>query len=286
VLNELIRYLDDPKSGAGGLEGMSDAWVKVRQGARHDTLRASSDGVKAVAVQWQQFTEYLCLHLSQELGVDVRNQKPRAKGAKERIQEAAALLAEQGRMTAAFRVPDAVGPVEIDANLRTRHVTTSVELPAPKTLKRPQAKINWLLRQLREAPDDLRLEVRFANTGRTTSALLGECRDEPGRLLFDDNPKRDPRGFLIGRSLRMGSKNGLGQGSFIGETRTQASDFYRDLVQDLSLPRPTAPKLPKEKQPEKPTAVEGSDQAETGREQRKSLGDIGDLGSLGFWASS
>jgi hypothetical protein len=283
VLNELIRYLDDPKSGAGGLEGMGDSWVKVRQGARHQTLRATDEAVQSVAARWQQFVEYLCLHLSQELGVDVKNQKPRGKSTKEQVKAAAKDLADEGVLSGAFRVPEAVGPIEIEANLRTRHVTTTVELPAPKDVKRPQARVNWLLRQLKEAPDDLRLEARFANTGRTASTLLEHCRDDPDRLLLEDDSKRQPRAFVVGRSLTMGSKNGLGQGSFIGETRKQAADFYRDLVQDLSLPRPKAPKLPKEKEPDKPPPSDDATETASRRDQRKSLEEIGDLGVFADW---
>ena len=283
LLNELVRYLDDPKSGAGGLDGMGDSWVQVRQGARHETLRATDEGVLAVAARWQQFTEYLCLHLSQELGVDVKNRRSRGAGAKERVKECARQLADEGTLTASFRVPDAVGPIDICANLKTRRVTTSVELPAPKDVKRPLAKINWLLRQVKEAPEDLRLETRFANTSRTASALLERCREEPERLLLDDDPKRDPRGFVVGRSMPIGSKNGLGQGSFIGETRRQAADFYRDLVQDLSLPRPKAPKLPMEKTPTAPDEAPAISGSASRREQRKSLEEIGDLRSFMPW---
>jgi len=41
ILNELIRYLDDDRSGASGFEGMGAEWVRVRESARNQTLRAS-----------------------------------------------------------------------------------------------------------------------------------------------------------------------------------------------------------------------------------------------------
>jgi len=248
VLKELIRYLDDPRSGASGLEDMSGAWVDVRKGARNQTLRASDEGVISVARQWHQFTEYLALHLSQELGVSVRNQLPRAKGPEERVKTIARQLADAGTMTGSFRVPNAVGAVAIIANLRERRVITSVEVPAPKDVKRPRAKVNWLLRQLREAPDDLRIEARFANVRRTASALLEDCRGHPDRLLLEDDPRREPRAFTVELARTMGLKNGLGQGTFIGETRKQAAHFYRDVVQNLSLPRPKAPRLREEEE--------------------------------------
>jgi hypothetical protein len=44
----------------------------------------------------------------------------------------------------------------------------------------------------------------------------------------------------------MGTKRGKGERSFVAETRLQAIDFYRDLVQTLRPWRASAPKLPAE----------------------------------------
>jgi hypothetical protein len=54
----------------------------------------------------------------------------------------------------------------------------------------------------------------------------------------------------------MGTKRGKGERSFVLETRKQAIDFYRDLVQTLRPWRAVPPKLPDEPEevPETPTA--------------------------------
>ncbi len=44
----------------------------------------------------------------------------------------------------------------------------------------------------------------------------------------------------------MGLKRGKGQGSFVGETRKQVVDFYREPVQTLKPWQAKAPKLPRE----------------------------------------
>ena len=269
ILGELIRYLDDERSGASGFEDMGDEWVTVREGARNETLRAGDTEAEAIAARWEQFVEYLCLHLSQELGVEVTHQRPRGKDAKGRIKVAAKRLADVGVLERAIRIPDAVGPLDIEADLRTGRVTTSVELDAPKE-GRAKTRVNWLLRQLQEAPDDLRVEIRFSQLRATRSELLRDCRDDPECLLLADDLKREPRAFVLALSRNMGRKRGRKEGSFVAETRRQAADFYRDLVQDLSPPRPKAPKLPeseKEKpRGKKPEAKEG--QAKRERETR------------------
>jgi hypothetical protein len=284
ILNELIRYLDDPRSGASGFEGMGEHWVGVRESARNGTLRASDTGAQAVAARWEQFVEYLCLHLSQELGVDVKHIKPRRKSARERVADATRELASTGVLSRSLKVPEAAGPLTISADLRARLVTTSVELAAPKDRKRPKSKVNWVLRQIKDAADDLRIDVRFASTRKTSSELLGNCREAPDRLLLKDNAKRDPRAFILARSLPMGKKAGLDRGSFAAEIRRQATDFYRELVQNLQPPPPRAPKLPakeKEAAPEeepKPVVSE----ARTRREQSAGMSDLGEFGAFGL----
>lgn len=46
------------------------------------------------------------------------------------------------------------------ADLRARQTHTSVTIPAPAE-GRAKARINWLLRQLTDAPDEIRIEVAY-----------------------------------------------------------------------------------------------------------------------------
>jgi hypothetical protein len=138
-----------------------------------------------------------------------------------------------------------------------------VDIQAPKE-GRPKTRVNWLLRQLRDASDDLRVEVRFARTRLTQSALLRDCRDAPERLLSPDDPKREPRSFMLALSRSMGKKGGRMEGSFISETRRQTTDFYRDLVQGLMPPQTKAPKIREEEKAADPGTVQSqpSDKSE------------------------
>jgi hypothetical protein len=53
-----------------------------------------------------------------------------------------------------------------------RRTLTSVTVDAPRE-GRAKGRLGWLLRQLSDAPDDLRIEVAYPNARRTTSELLG-----------------------------------------------------------------------------------------------------------------
>lgn len=163
LLGELIAYLDDERSGASGFQDMGENWVKVRDGASDGTLRPRDREVGDVAGRWDQFVEYLCLGLGQDLGRDVRPVRPRKQTSAARVEANGRALAEAGKLGAAIRVPDAAGDLVVEADLRTRKVITSVGLEAPGE-GRPATRVTWLLRQLRDAPDGLVIEASFANT--------------------------------------------------------------------------------------------------------------------------
>jgi hypothetical protein len=249
ILGELIGYLDDERSGASGFQDMGENWVKVRNGAGDGTLRAGDAEVRDVASRWDQFVEYLCLGLGQDLGRDVRPVRARKQTSAGRLDANCAALADLGALEAAIRVPDAVGPLVVQADLRTRKVITSVTVDAPGD-GRPATRVKWLLRQLKDAPDGLVIEASFANSKTTTAALLSAAREDPQALLLANDAKRPPRAFRLALSRPMGTKRGKGERSFVLETRKQAIDFYRELVQNLRAWRPSAPKLPEEPEEE------------------------------------
>jgi len=244
ILNELIRYLDDPKSGASGFEDMGKEWSEVRDAAKNETLRTGDPGTALIAHRWDQFVEYLAMRLSQELGVDVHQPKARKANSSERSSRLVKSLAADGTLNARLNIPDAIGPIDIEANLRTGRVTTSVELPAPDDGRRPKTQVNWLLRQLKDAPPGLRVEVKFVKTKRTMSELLERCDDRPECLLLEDDLKREPRSFVLAWPRKMGRKRGRVDGSFVTETKRQVIEFYGELVQNLVPPPTRPPRLP------------------------------------------
>ncbi|MGH8573739.1 MAG: stress response protein, partial [Gammaproteobacteria bacterium] len=242
ILGELIAYLDSEASGAGGFEDMGDKWVHVRKAAHEGTLRANDAEGSVVAARWEEFTQYLCLGLSQDLGAAVTSPRPRSQATSARLADSVKELAEHGPLTASLRVPDAVGDIRIRADLRARRTLTSVTIDAPRE-GRAKPRINWLLRQLADAPVDLRVEAAFPNARQTTSELLTDARAEPEQLLYPSDPKREPKAFTVTLARPMGQKRGKAEGSFVRETRAQTFDFYRDIVQQLKAWQGRPPKL-------------------------------------------
>lgn len=241
ILDELLAYLGHDASGAGGFTDMGEHWVGIRRSGHDGTLRASAEA-RHVADRWEEFAQYLSLGLAQDLGEDVAVVRPRNQSTPGRIDTIVRTLVEEGRLCTTLRVPGAVGDLELIADLRTRQTLTAVTFPAPSEM-RPRARINWLLRQLRDAPPTLRIDVAYKSARHTVAGLLGDVAEAPERLLYDQDPSREPRAFTLTLAARMGQKRGRDEGSFVRETRKQLVAFYGDLVQNLKAWQAPPPRL-------------------------------------------
>ncbi len=175
ILGELIAYLDDDRSGASGFQDMGENWVKVRNGASDGTLRASDAEVREIAGRWEQFVEYVCLGLDQDLGRDVRPVRSRSQTSAVRVDAHCKNLADNGALEAAIRVPDAAGDLALQADLRARKIITSVVIDAPAE-GRPATRVKWLLKQLKDAPPGLVIEASFVNQSDHRMPARGRSR--------------------------------------------------------------------------------------------------------------
>ncbi len=241
ILGDLIAYLDDDRSGAAGFDGMGKDWVRVRDAARNKTLRQRDVGVTDVAENWEAFVEYMSLRLRQRLGRKVEPMYSRSSTRRSRLEDHAESLGQNGLLDATIKVPDAVGPIDITADLGSLQVTTSARVRAPQD-GRTKTRINWLIRQLKDAPDDVRITAKFARTSKTTSLLISDVRSDPGALLLAD-PKREVVAFDMGITRDMGIKGGKTKGSFVNATMNQVSAFYGDVLQNVQAWQPRAPRL-------------------------------------------
>lgn len=243
ILNELIRYMSDPRSGVLTFEGMGPAWTKVRDGARENALSKSDDDVATVASRWDDLIRYLGLELTKVLGRDVKQILPKEQQTPAARQKALRdSLAASGRLSAELQIPDAAGPLEVVADLRSRQVIVSTKVDAPKDA-RTKGRVSWLLRQLQEAPDSLKIEAQFGR-GQTLAATLSAARENPASLYPDAG--KEIRQFELSLTRNMGLKRDASKGSFVDSVITTAEDFYSQVVQNLRRWKPVPPKLKKQ----------------------------------------
>ncbi len=241
ILAELIRYLSDPRSGALAFDNMGRSWTAVRDDVRQHTLRKSDPTVGDVVSRWDDLIRYLGLELTKDLGRDVR--QVLAQGEKtppERQQALRDSLAESGRLYAELKIPDAAGPLEIAADLRSRQAIVSTRVDAPKDA-RTRGRVSWLLRQLQNAPEAVTIEAKISRSQDSLAESLGTARQQP-EVLYPP-AGRDIRQFVITQTRNMGQKRDASKGSFIDSVITATKDFYADVLQNLRTWKPRPPKL-------------------------------------------
>lgn len=243
ILGELIRYLEHPKSGALDFSDMGGGWVPVREAVAAGTLRANDKGLAEVISRWEQLLRFAALRLGRELGADVQVQLSRKELADPALRFAAQTqsLVADGLLTGTLRIPDAVAPLDIAADLRAGRVTISVDVDAPKE-GRAATRVNWLVRQLRDSPETLRIDAFAVQQRTSTSELLRVARENPAALIAD--PRRDLRTFRVAAVSQLGAKRGTGRGAFIDSVLASIDGFYEGVVQQLRPWVARAPQLP------------------------------------------
>ena len=245
ILAELIRYLEHPKSGALDFNDMGNAWVAVRESVAAGTLRSNDRGIGEVVARWDQLLRFGALRLERELGNGVQvliSKKESIDPAARRARQVDELVSNSC-FTGSFRIPNTVADLSVFVDLRSSRCQVSVDIPAPGEGK-ALTRVNWLLRQLSDAPDQLRIDA-FAHLSRTsTSELLKTVRANPTVLLPD--PKADLRRFRVTATSPLGTKRGTGRGSFIDSVLASVDGFYEVVLQRIRPWQAKVPQLPKE----------------------------------------
>ena len=244
ILGELIHYLEHPSSGAMHFDDMGASWVSIRDGARNGTLRKNDPGVADVVATWEELGRYLTLTMGRQLGTDVQqvvSRRERSDYGLRRTQVTRELT-EQATLSCVIRVPNSVGDIVVSADLKARMVSASVSLSAPRE-GRPKTRLNWLVRQLGQAPESTRIDIGFEGTRRTASELLSELRLDTDKGL-DEDRTNVPRWFRIALTADMGLKKGAGSGSFIQSITGILDTFYGDVVRNVKSWAPRTRRLP------------------------------------------
>ncbi|MDL4773170.1 TerD family protein [Actinomadura xylanilytica] len=239
LLKELLDYLGQANAGCHGFQDMGPGWVPVRNAITAGTLRLGDKRAMQVAESWEKLVRQLCLHLSGQTGstvAPVLRRKRDGDSAVRRLQTVSTLV-ESGRMSAEIRLPSAPGPVLIEADLRTGQIETSVEVPSA-VRARALTRVQWLLRQLAEAPPELRVEALSPGSDTGPCDLLKNLKAEPGLLVPDG--KAEIISFRLTLPTGMGTKRGTEETGFVRSVDAAMSRFH-EVLQMLKPEAASAP---------------------------------------------
>lgn len=242
ILGELIRYLEHPKSGALSFDDMGANWVPVRESITSGTLRSNDKAAADVASRFDALIRFACLQLGRKLGAEVTPVMTRQQIADPTLRTTAlvASLVASGTMSSSIRIPHAVAPLDLTVDLRANRITCHFDIDAP-TSGKSTTRINWLTRQLKEAPDTVRIEAFSLRSRGGTAELLRDVRDTPAKLVQD--PSKDIRSFRVAQTHPVGPRRVAGRGSFIDSVLHAIDTTYGDVGQALKAWSAAPPRL-------------------------------------------
>jgi hypothetical protein len=257
ILAEFIRYLEHPRSGTIDFDDMGPSWVHVRDRARAGTLHPQDKGAAEVTDKFGGLISFVALQLSRKLAAPARPLVPQAqlRDPAKYLHEAVADFAATGLLQGAVRVPGAIAPIKITADLRAGMIHCAVTVSAPRE-GRPTTRVNWLVRQLKTAPGQVSIQPSAAwQRGRGPARMLDEARKNPKALVED--PAQDLRSFTVSLSGNAGPARGQGRGSFVDSVLSAVDRFYGEVVQQLKPWAPAPPRIrDEESDPDGPMAVD------------------------------
>ena len=139
ILGELIRYLEHPRSGALEFDDMGEAWVSVRDAVAASTLRSTNKGVTETCARSDALLRFASLRLGRQLGAEVTPVLTRADLAdpSRRTQAMVARSCAEGLLSGSIRIPDAVAPITVTADLRASRIDCSVDIDARERVSPP-----------------------------------------------------------------------------------------------------------------------------------------------------
>ena len=259
ILDEWIRYIDDPASRIIVPPDLGSHWGHVLKAARTGALDQSDSELRDVAGFWVGYLRKAALRLRAKLGVDVQTRLSRKEKSDSELhlERLIASVRANGPLSGVLRVPDAAGDIQIDVFLNSRSVRYGLEIRAP-TEGRQTTRINWLARQLRglSLPSDLLVTTGWNVRGLFTSAQASQIVENPGALLIDRNgaslPKDvEPKFFRLQWTTKLQGSRGGSSAPVLEGISKGLEDFYLRVVEDLVPFVPRAPRLvTKEVEPE------------------------------------
>lgn len=249
IMREVVRYLENEKSGVCGFNQMKSGWKSVVEKIISGTkLRTTDEDVEEAVVSWQQEEKDIALILSRKLGVYVTSGESRYKGKlNSRIDDDKKTLLAKNHLSSSLRVKGAVADISMNALFEKRIIALSVLLEAPKD-KKLRGQISWVKRQLencrkrdedgfRKIADEIRIDLLFKKTSKFDRIKIEELEN-----IHDEIAKKELKGFRI-LYIKDFGKNFASRNKFVQMLEDMVVEYYKKVVQFLAKWEQPTPKI-------------------------------------------
>ncbi|MBZ0167949.1 MAG: hypothetical protein K8F29_00730, partial [Kofleriaceae bacterium] len=250
MLDEWIRYIEDPNSRIIVAPDLGLKWGDVLSAARTSALSPSSPELQDVARSWVGYLRKAALRLRAKLGVEVEVRMSKSERDNSELQARNAVNAQEGILTGVLRVPDAAGDITIKVILPSQSVQYILQVAAP-TEGRQATRVNWLSRQLREdrlPTGELAVTADWTIRGLITTVGARDFLEDTNRLCLDKtgaSVPRDanPRSFQVVWTRALSKSRGRSSAPVLKGISDGLEEFYHGVVQDIVPFVPKAPRL-------------------------------------------
>ena len=157
------------------------------------------------------------------------------------------------------------GDLSVVVLLKSHTLQYSIDIKAP-TEGKTKTRINWLLKQLlsEDAPEDLIVKVNWGY-GRFSQGRIGDLRDQPDRLLWDNNGQKvqktdSPNSFSLQWTRSLPHGKGRATAPILEGVAEKNEDFYRRVVEGIQPYAAKAPQLPEAQPQDTPCANINADE--------------------------
>lgn len=245
ILAELIRFLSHPSAGVEGFNQMPSIWPDVISEIGSGRNPKKSDlRLSEIADAWLQQEKELSLILSRLVSrrCPSRSERKLRRESYDPHDEILSELAATQSLVTDFTVPDAASEISVRADLRSRSTRISMTLRAPEDRKRPEARLNWLLGQLKTVEaGDVEIVAYWPGRAKPTYGTLSALREDP-KLIIDQNVGLSPATFEIAQTCHTPASFAARR-RFIQDLQEAVRDFYSNIGRLLNAwsPKPPPP---------------------------------------------
>lgn len=250
LLEELRRFLTHESAGVKGFDRMPPEWSELNKhvsaGGR---IPAKSEDALAVLSAWHQETKDLSLILSRqtETGVTERLSRKHRNDPTARVKDEYAELKDNCRLRALLDIPNAAAPLEIVADIARRTLDVGMTLRAPEDRKSSKARVNWLLKQIKgQVPADLQVRLNWPGRSEPTQFSY-EALVADSSIVEKDKGSLQVLSFHIFIARRLGARF-TQQVNFVSDLEEVVPEFYREIGQNLSAWRMSAPRIKEDRE--------------------------------------
>lgn len=236
ILEELVRYLQHDSSGVLSFDRMNATWKDVCSSVQNRlTLKKTSTEVLDSVGSWHQFVRNLSLHLSLAIGenTSIYLKKAHRDDANKRLDDDAAQLVTEQKLTVEYDIPDAASRIKLIADVGTRSVIISMRLKAPDERSTSKGRINWIVGQLKKTTHpDIAIRASWPSRAPDTMASLSAIREHGVGVLLCDNSSLKPTAFEVVLTRDLGARF-KGAKTFVQESEPLLLEFYEQAGQHL-----------------------------------------------------